>query len=141
LSFPRERNVQLYTNEAVETETGKRLNALMSASDTVVLEPLGYIGWAARNKTIYDSPGIGSKVSTAALLHTHESVWGLAAALRPTFLVMRPRELEELGASYPDVAKLYQQVDEVKAPPDYRACAWGYCVYGETDLIILKRTQ
>ncbi|MBV8753936.1 MAG: hypothetical protein JO328_13830 [Hyphomicrobiales bacterium] len=141
LSFPRERNVQLYTNDAVQTVTGKRLNALMSASDTVVLEPLGYIGWAARNKTIYDSPGIGSKVSTAALLHTHESVWGLAAALRPTFLVMRPRELEELGVAYPDVAKLYQQVDEVKAPPDYQACAWGYCVYGETDLIILKRTQ
>jgi hypothetical protein len=140
LTFPRERNVQRYANEAVETEIGRRLNALMGPADTVVLEPLGYIGWVARNKTIYDSPGIGSKVSTAALLHTSDNVWGLAAALRPTFLVMRRSEIEALQAQYPDAAKLYEQIDEVKAPKEFQYCGWGYCLDAETDLIILKRT-
>jgi len=139
LSFPRERNIQLYAEEKVRIEIGGRLNALMNAADAAVLEPL-YIGWAARNKTIYDSPGIGSKVSTAALLHTGENVWGLAAALRPTFLVMRPSEIEHLQAQYPETAKLYEKIDEVQAPSNYKPCDWGYFVESDHDLVILKRT-
>jgi hypothetical protein len=139
LSFPRERNVQLYSEEAVRLEAGKRLDALMSATDTAVLEPLGYIGWAARNKTIYDSPGLGSKVSTAALLHTSANVWGLAAALRPTFLLMRRSEVAHLDTEYPDAAKLYEQIDAVDVPREYQPCRWGYCVHSETGLVILKR--
>jgi hypothetical protein len=141
LSFPRERNVQLYSEEAVRMEAGKRLNALMSATDTAVLEPLGYIGWEARNKTIYDSPGLGSKVSTAALLHTSANVWGLAAALRPTFLLMRRSEVAHLESEYPDAAKLYEQIDAVDAPKEYQPCHWGYCVHSEIAFVILKRTH
>jgi hypothetical protein len=55
--------------------------------------------------------------------------------------VMRPSEIEELRAHHPDSAKLYEQIDEVKAPKEYQPCRWGYCVYNDTDLIILKRTQ
>jgi hypothetical protein len=76
----------------VRLAAGLRLSELMKPEDTAVLEPLGYIGWAARNKTIYDMPGLGSQVSVDALKAKPNP--SLTDALRPDYAVLRPRDAE-----------------------------------------------
>ena len=104
-SFPLERIMQREIEEKVRLAAGLRLNELMRPEDTAVLEPLGYIGWAARNKTIYDMPGLGSQVSVDALKERRRpSVATLIDALKPNYAVLRPRELGTLKNDYPETA-------------------------------------
>ena len=67
-SMPLDKKVEQAIEINVRERTGHLLAALMTkADDTVVLEPLGFIGWAAFNKTVYDYPGLGSKVAVRAV--------------------------------------------------------------------------
>ena len=65
LSF--EKMVQDDIDYGVRAEVGRRLNVLMSKSDTVFLEPLGYIGIEIRGKTTYDFPGLSSPKVVATI--------------------------------------------------------------------------
>jgi hypothetical protein len=75
-SFPLESLMQSEVEENVRFKTGLVLNSLMKPQDTAVLEPLGYIGWAARNKTIYDMPGLGSEIAVKAMKNRWDVVTG-----------------------------------------------------------------
>ena len=113
--MPLDRRTQVDVDDAVRTQVGLKLNSLMGPNDTVVLEPLGYIGWAARNKTIYDFPGLGSKIAVAALKNRPSpSPYDLTDALKPTFAVLRPFEFERLRSMFPSTAALYTVVETVK---------------------------
>jgi hypothetical protein len=96
--FSIEKNVQQYVEVEVRQKTGERLNVLMQENDTVVLEPLGYIGYYARNKTIYDFPGLSSKIALSSIAKSGP-LYGLSQLcndLSPSFIVLRPAEYESI---------------------------------------------
>lgn len=126
-TFPLDRVVQREIEWGVRYKVGQCLDELMGPKDTAVLEPLGYVGWAARNKTIYDFPGLGSKVSVAAIKNSRDpGLLGLINALRPTFLVLRPHELRRLEEHYSDVARQYVPLEDIKVSPSLNLFNMGY---------------
>ncbi len=140
-SFPLERIMQREIEEKVRLAAGLKLNELMGPEDTAVLEPLGYIGWGARNKTIYDMPGLGSQVSVDALKETRRpSVATLIDALKPNYAVLRPRELGTLKNDYPETAAMYEPVARIQAQPNLNVSNLGYRYkLPDKDFTILQR--
>lgn len=126
-SFPLEKLVQEKIECDVRFKTGKILNTLMGASDTVTLEPLGYIGYAALNKTTYDYPGLSSKIVVNQWkLIRERNLISLIVQLQPSFLVLRPKEINKLLRLYPTVAKNYREVVHIQAQKDLVLKKWGY---------------
>lgn len=140
-SFPLERKMQVEIEENVRLKTGRILDRLMGPQDTAVLEPLGYIGWAARNKTIYDWPGLGSKVSVDTLKGgTRPSMPALIGALEPTYLVLRPGELAQLERDDRSTADLYTSITRVEAKTGPELSYHGYRYrMSDSQFVILRR--
>jgi hypothetical protein len=119
LALPIERDVQVKIEDGVRRAVGLELNRLMGPNDTAALEPLGYAGWFARNKTIYDFPGLGSPTAAAAVkgMRPHGSLGRMIDVLKPTFIILRPYELPELKERFPQTFALYREVRQIGGPP------------------------
>jgi hypothetical protein len=142
-SLPLDRKVQKRIEVPVRVTTGRILNGLMTEKDTVVLEPLGFIGWEAFNKTVYDFPGLGSKIAARAVQDpTHRSLVGLVDALQPTFLCFRPYEVAKLKRDFPETAAKYALVTTIRTPSKVRLSKGGYqyAVFDD-EFRILRRTR
>lgn len=142
--FHFDRIVQTDIEYGVRTKVGQSLNELMGPTDTVVLEPLGYLGFYARNKTIYDIPGLGSKVSVAAVKTLPiADVSGLVSVLLPSYAVLRPFEAEELAKRYPAIAERYQAVRTFETNSETRGNLQlgplSYWHRGDMKFVIYKR--
>ena len=142
-SMPLDRRVQAEVEIPVREKTGRALDAMMRADDTVVLEPLGFMGWAAANKTICDFPGLGSKLSVRTLKELPvASLQALVHALQPTHVVLRPREYDDLVQKFPGTAAKYDVAAHIKAAPGLRLRHWGYEYWViDDDFRILQRTR
>jgi hypothetical protein len=142
-AMPLDRTVQREIDEGVRRAVGDYLDEAMTDDDTVVLEPLGYIGYAALNKTTLDFPGLSSERVTdllATLPPGERNLYGLAKAANPTFLALRAPELEQFKSMYPDVAARYQPVFERQATP---SLSWAGLTYfpSDTSFVVLRRRQ
>ena len=138
---PLDRRTQIEVEDAVRQRTGLALNSLMGPTDTAVLEPLGYIGWAARNKTIYDFPGLGSKIAVAALARRESvSLFALIDELQPTFAVLRPLELDDFKTRFPSTAAHYTQVEHISGATheSIQHMGVGYTICDD-EFMILRR--
>jgi hypothetical protein len=142
-SLPLDRKVQKRIEMPVRVTTGRILNELMTEKDTVVLEPLGLIGWEAFNKTIYDFPGLGSKIAERALQDPrHASLAGLVDALQPTFLCFRPTEVAKLERVFPETAAKYALVTTIRTPSQVRLSGLGYeYAVMDDEFRIFRRTR
>ena len=144
-SMPLDKKVQETIETSVRAQTGYTLAGLMkNPDDTVVLEPLGFIGLAAFNKTVYDFPGLGSKVAVRAAksLARPPRVAGLVDALQPTFAVLRPHEFGDLVHRYPATAAKYELAARLRAAPGLSLQNMGYAYrLIDTDFRILRRTR
>lgn len=142
-SLPLDRKVQKRIEMPVRVTTGRILNALMAEKDTVVLEPLGFIGWEAFNKTVYDFPGLGSKIAERALQDPpHCSLVGLVDALQPTFLCFRPGEVAKLEREFPETAAKYALVTTIRTPSKVRLSNRGYeYAISDDEFRILRRIR
>ncbi|MEY2563376.1 MAG: hypothetical protein QOH88_1569 [Verrucomicrobiota bacterium] len=143
-SMPLDRRVQEAIEGRVREQTGYHLAAMMTKpDDTVVLEPLGFIGWAAFNKTVYDFPGLGSKVAVRAVKNlSPPRVAGLVDALQPTYAVLRPNEFGHLMRLYPETAARYEVADRLRADPHLTLSNMHYAYrLNDTDFRILRRTR
>lgn len=145
-SFIVEKQVQKKIECGVRFKTGYVLNSIMGPSDTVVLEPLGYIGYGAFNKTTYDFPGLSSKIVVHKISQMMNvgliGVVDLVPALLPSFIVLRPREVAQLQYMYPDMINNYTPVARIKADNDTILAKWGYSESNDGsdgDFIILRR--
>lgn len=142
-SFATERKVQKVVECGVRYKTGVTLAGMMGPTDDVVLGPLGYIGYAAFNKTIYDFPGLGTKATVRKLFHLKDyRIIGFVAALKPAFIVLRPDELTDLRKHHPDLAANYLIAAEIRAAADAQLETWGYSSEGnlyDGDFFILRR--
>lgn len=126
-SFPVEKRVQNEIENAVRLKTGEVLGSMMGPTDTAVLEPLGYMGFGAFNKTIYDHPGLASKVAVNALASSPNKSFGeLIRIVQPSFIVLRPKEFVNFSIDYPETAKNYAHVIEIKITPGLNLKQWGY---------------
>lgn len=123
-SLSLDRQVQKRIEEDVRLRVGERLFELMGDRDAVVLEPLGFIGWAAKNNTIYDIPGLSSPIAFAAL-QRQRSMSGVIAELSPTFLALRPAEWNQVAGERPDIAARYEVVSRFEAKGSSRSGSVG----------------
>lgn len=142
-SMPLDKEVQEKIEIGVRAKTGSMLNAMTTDKDTVVLEPLGFIGWMAFNKTIYDFPGLGSKVVVRAIKNmAAPSLAGLIDALQPTYVVVRPHEFKALQLRFPGTAAKYELAARVLPASPINLEKWGYQYATiDGDFGILRRTQ
>ena len=143
-SMPLDRKVQEAIEIPVRQQTGYSLGAMMKdPGDTVVLEPLGFIGWAAFNKTVYDYPGLGSKVAVRAMKNlSPPRVAGLLNALQPTYAVLRPNEFGDLMRRFPETAAKYEVAARMRAAPGLTLRNMGYAYrISDDDFRILRRTR
>jgi hypothetical protein len=106
--FDLEKQAQIAIEDGVRRKVGERLAVLMKDDDTVVLEPLGIVGYYARNKTIYDYPGLGSKIAAKAFRES-AGFGDFCDILRPTFLVLR--EGDRYTGSEGDVRRNIHEFD------------------------------
>jgi hypothetical protein len=116
--FSIEKQAQEFVEDGVRKKVGERLSCLMNDMDTVILEPLGYIGYYSKNRTIYDMPGLGSKVSVASLkrrpgININALAW-LCHDLRPSFAVLRPVEYRIIHETMPDFDKEYRLLEVIR---------------------------
>jgi hypothetical protein len=143
-SMPLDKKVQETIEVNVWERTGYSLAGMMkNPDDTVVLEPLGFMGWAAFNKTVYDYPGLGSKVAVRATKTlSPPRVAGLLDALQPTYAVLRPHELDDLMWRFPETAAKYEVAAWMRAAPGLTLRNMGYS-YSliDNDFRILRRTR
>ena len=93
--FQYEAYVQKEIDIGVRQLTGIKLDSLMSSEQTVVLEPLGYVGSEISNGQIIDFPGLASRRMTTTLskLPIGERSMGKGASgIEPDFIVVRQDE-------------------------------------------------
>lgn len=143
-SMPLDKKVQEKIEVEVRQRTGYMLAGLMkNPDDTVVLEPLGFMGLAAFNRTVYDYPGLGSKVAVRAVKNlSPPRVAGLVHALQPTYAVLRPNEFGDLTRRFPETAARYELAARMRAAPGLtlRNMGYSYRVI-DHDFRILRRTR
>jgi hypothetical protein len=98
-TLPLDRAQQIAIEDNVRHQTGVALRAMMKPGDTVLLEPLGYIGSQVRDRTVYDIPGLASDTVLRAKVKLGEG--GMFEAIHPDFMVLRPQEVARIGGEAP----------------------------------------
>ncbi|MEY2562535.1 MAG: hypothetical protein QOH88_728 [Verrucomicrobiota bacterium] len=119
-TFPLERRIQSKVEMGVRWKVGRYLDGVMTSNDAVVLETLGYIGFAAFNKTTYDYPGLSSKVVTdtfQSLPPGKRYMNGLLETLRPKYAALRDMELESFQRNCPVAFRDYSVAAVISAAP------------------------
>lgn len=81
-------------------QIGLWLHDHAAPGDTVMLEPLGYIGYFSGLKML-DVPGLSSREVVAAAGRVGRDWGDLAVALRPTWLVLRDSEISSIKEKHP----------------------------------------
>jgi hypothetical protein len=102
------------------------------------------MGLAAFNRTIYDFPGLGSKVAVGAVktLAPPPRVAGLLDALQPTYAVLRPNEFGDLMRRFPETAAKYELAARMRVAPGLTLRNMGYSYrLIDHDFRILRRTR
>jgi hypothetical protein len=91
--------------------------------DTVLLEPLGYIGYFSQLKT-YDVPGLSSPEVVAVEQSGDVDYSSIIARLHPRWLVLRPYEILHMEASPRHVLKDYDAIKGWSARAELDAIAF-----------------
>lgn len=100
---------QAIIEDGTRRAIGEWLRTAAAPGDTVLLEPLGYIGYFSGLRT-FDLPGLSSR-EVVAVIREQGFDWGhVAAALHPVWMVLRPNEAEAIRATHPDVLARYEIV-------------------------------
>ncbi len=103
------RTQQRLIEHGVRRPIGEWLRANAAPGDTVLLEPLGYIGYYSRLKT-YDFPGLSSREVVTAVRSGVMRYADLIARLQPTWLVLRPTEIAEKDFAERPILRDYKVV-------------------------------
>lgn len=119
--FQHEAHVQNDIDIAVRQATGIKLNSLMKEGETVILEPLGFMGSQVTNGSIIDYPGLASRTMTHSLELIPMSDRNMGAAVRaiqPGFVVVREGEWQGFNPSdHPELAD-YKLLAAIGDPSD-----------------------
>jgi hypothetical protein len=111
---------QRYVETGVRREIGVWLHDHAAPGDTVLMEPLGYIGYFSRLKT-YDYPGLSSPEVVAVIRSGELDYSSVIARLHPSWLVLRPYEILHMDASPRHVLRDYDAIKEWNSRPQLDA--------------------
>ena len=119
--FQHEALVQSNIDEGVRQTTGIKLDKLLSGNQTVILEPLGFMGSEINSGAIIDYPGLASRTMTNSLelIPSGERNMGSAVrVIRPDFVVVRQGEWQSFNPSdHPELAD-YKLLAAIGKPSD-----------------------
>ncbi len=101
---------QELVEEAGRKNIGQWLRANAAASDTVFLEPIGYVGYFSRLR-ILDYPGLTSREVAGLIRGGKRKYAEVIDALQPTWVVLRPGEMTR---EFPDPMVLLQHYSVVR---------------------------
>ena len=111
-------------------------------TDTIASESLGYVGYYSR-RVVYDYPGLCSRrVIKYLRAYPHErSLPRMIYHLEPTFIVLRPVELEtKEGKTIHDwLAQNYDLVRVYKAAPEAETKIWDYSYCIDRQFLVFHR--
>jgi len=121
--------------EHTRSEVGKYINRSTTAKNTIVLEPLGYAGINAFNKTIYDFPGLASKVSIETLKmlpNSSRNFPNFINAIKPDYIALRPHEATAFKTAHPATSSEYELIRIIKGDVGKKLTS-GRLVYYQED--------
>jgi hypothetical protein len=106
--FQHDAYVQKQIDVGVRQAAGMQLNALMNSDQSVILEPLGFLGSEVTSGDIIDYPGLASRRMTSSLelIPLGERNMGSAVrAILPDFVIVRQGEWQGFNPSdHPELA-------------------------------------
>jgi hypothetical protein len=117
-SFRAEKRLQEFVEDGNRKAVGEYLAKVMGPNQTVGSESLGYVGYYSR-KTVYDYPGLCSRKVTQFMREHRQkhALPDMLAALRPDYIVLRPREILSADPSGKGwLSKDYHAVREFRVP-------------------------
>lgn len=104
--------------DGVRTPMGKYIREHGARGDTVFTEPLGYVGYFSGMRT-YDFPGMSSPEMVVARELVGNDWKDLIDHLQPTWVVLRPREVERIQtATEWRIAHAYERVAVFDKSPE-----------------------
>jgi hypothetical protein len=131
-----ESKIQHDIEDKVRVEAGAYLGQVVKPGQTVVTESSGYLGYDT-NGTWYDYPGLESPTVLDTIRNREaegaaaaNSLSGIADALRPDWLILRPTEAAYTSTLFPDLLKSYRQVRVFSVPNanQFEVSAGGFSV-------------
>ncbi|HEY4302747.1 MAG TPA: hypothetical protein VGM73_17895 [Candidatus Didemnitutus sp.] len=102
---------QEYVENRTRRAVGEWLRGHAARTDTVFMEPLGYIGFFSRLKT-YDWPGLSSRDLVNAGWLVGRDWTDLICYLQPTWVVLRIEGDREIGTVLPSLTGNYERAAE-----------------------------
>lgn len=144
-SFPLEKRVQQDIENGVRTKVGWYLHDHMKPGESVVLEPVGYIGYFGGDHLYYDFPGLTSKRVVQLLKSVapeHRDLNLLIDRLKPEWAVLRPGDIDFSNVVMPAALVPYMEVTRIVARPGLNLKYGGLEYYSiDTSFVIFKRVQ
>jgi hypothetical protein len=119
--FQHEALVQSDIDEGVRQATGIELNKLLSGEQTVILEPLGFMGSEINSGAVVDYPGLASRIMTDSLRLLSASDRNMGSAVReiqPDFVVVRENEWQSFAPNEHPELKDYKLITTIGKPAD-----------------------
>jgi len=119
--FQHEALVQSDIDVGVRQTTGIELNKFLSADQTVILEPLGFMGSEIDSGAVVDYPGLASRIMTDSLrlLSASERNMGFAVReIQPDFVVVRENEWQSFAPNEHPELKDYKLITTIGKPAD-----------------------
>ena len=126
--------------DGTRRSVGLWLHDHMRPSDTVYLEPIGYIGYYSQAH-ILDYPGLVAPSVVSARRQSHQGFYGCIDILKPDWVVARPGDLPEF-AKRPDLHAHYAYAASFDAgvrTDAYRNLPGSGFLEADSHLIILRR--
>ncbi len=123
-TFPSDKHIQQYVEDGGRAQVGRFIAGVSQPADTLGSESLGYVAYYSR-RPVYDYPGMCSR-RVVEYLRTHpreRSLIAMMEHLRPTFLVLRPREYrtDDGQVRYPWIERDYELLRTFRVPDDERS--------------------
>ena len=119
--FQHDAYVQQEIDISVRQAGGVQLNSLMKNEQTVILEPLGFMGSEVKAGSVIDYPGLASRTmsNSLELIPLGERNMGSAVrAIRPDFVVVRQDEWQSFNpGDHPELAE-YKLLATIGNPSD-----------------------
>lgn len=117
--------------DGVRSQIGLWFRGNMNPGETILLEPIGYIGYYS-NAKLYDWPGLVSPEVVDVRRKGGRDMTAAVKALKPDWLVLRPHERRYIGMD-PEVLRSYNNVLVFDASGDIESKGW----FPGKDLVLL----